>query len=349
MRASASPEGIEVEWLGTASSGWVLRHWRGEPVPGGAAADMLLTPAEWLFRGALWLRGLAYGAGLLPARRGALPTVCVGNLQLGGSGKTPFAGWLVERLRELGARPALVHGGYGMDEPELFRRWYPDLVVVVERDRLEGVAAAAAAGAEVAVLDDAFQHRRLVADLSIVLLSTERWEPRPRLLPRGPWREGPRALGRAHVVAVTRRSADSARAAQVLRHGLGWAEGALGVSMRLLPDGWRAPGGGVTGPPPAPALLVAGIADPFPFLADARAAGAEVARAALFPDHHAYTRDDVDAIARRAGDRPVVTTEKDLVKLGGLTERCDVRVLAQRLEVERGREGLLEKLRGVLR
>jgi tetraacyldisaccharide 4'-kinase len=113
-----------------------------------------------------------------------IPVVSVGNLTVGGTGKTPVSRWLMEEARRLGVTPALVARGYGEDEILLHRRWNPDVPVVVAPRRIDGVARAAAEGAGICILDDGFQHRRLARDLDILLLSVH--DPLPaRLLPGG--------------------------------------------------------------------------------------------------------------------------------------------------------------------
>src|SRR5690348_7442624 len=129
-----------------------------------------------------------------------LPTLSVGNVTVGGTGKTPVAAWIAAELIDRGARPAIVLRGYGDDEPLVHARLNPDVPVIVAPDRLEGIARAAASGADVAVLDDAFQHRRAQRTADIVLVSAERWTRTPRLLPAGPWRESLRALRRTSMI-----------------------------------------------------------------------------------------------------------------------------------------------------
>src|SRR5690606_7983757 len=123
--------------------------------------------------------------------------------------------WLVRELVRRGFTPGILHGGYAEDEPDLFRLWFPQLPVVAERDRLRGAGKAMHQGADVLVLDDAFQHRRFGRDLDVVLVAAETWTRHARLLPRGPYREPPRSLRRADVVVVTRRTASAEQAARV--------------------------------------------------------------------------------------------------------------------------------------
>ena len=120
-----------------------------------------LMPAERIFGGIVGARDILYDAGWLPARETPIPAVSVGNLTVGGTGKTPMAAWMARGLAARGGRPAMILRGYGEDEPLVHRELNPDVPVIVGADRVAAVAEAAARGATVAVLDDAFQHRAL--------------------------------------------------------------------------------------------------------------------------------------------------------------------------------------------
>ncbi len=327
---------------------------RGGGGAAGGLARALLLPAEGLFRLAVAARGWGYAAGVLPTARAPVPVLSVGNLAVGGAGKTPVVGWIVDELIARGCRPAVLHGGYAPDEPALHRQWHPDVPVVAERDRVAGAERAVAAGADVLVLDDGFQHRRLARDADVVLVAAETWTPRPRLLPRGAWREPLAALDRADLVVVTRRTASAASAARVaaaLRTRLGRRPSARArdrdvVVVALEPGPWRDRSGD-TSPPPSGALAVAGVAAPDLFFRNAAAAGAEPGGTLAFPDHHAYTPADAALIRERAGGGPVMTTGKDAVKLAPLAPDLDLRILEQRVVVERAEPGIRDLLDAV--
>ncbi|MCY2924491.1 MAG: tetraacyldisaccharide 4'-kinase, partial [Planctomycetota bacterium] len=135
-----------------------------------AMADVLGAP----YAGAVRLRRWAYRKGLLHSHKAGVPVVCVGNLTAGGTGKTPMVAWVVKHLREQGRRPAILTRGYKAhrgisDEAELLKA-VTGADVVVQADRVAGAAGAIAAGADVCVMDDGYQHLRLRRDFSIVLL-----------------------------------------------------------------------------------------------------------------------------------------------------------------------------------
>lgn len=318
------------------------RLWAGQLHDAGALLSGMLLPAEWAYRAVVGLRNRAYDVRLLGTERAEIPVVSTGNIAVGGTGKTPFAHWLALELRSRGHVPAVLHGGYAADEPELHRRWSPDLLVVVGRDRVASVRHAQRAGATVAVLDDAFQHRRLHRDLDIVLISAERWSEAARLLPRGPWREARSALARADLIVCTRKVATAAAAAEAAAEAARLSHRPVAIA-HLHPDGWRS-GSGSSGAPRGAALAVAALAEPDFFVRAARAAGAAVADIMTFPDHHAYTPSDAASIRERAAARVVVTTEKDWTKLDRLLDPDQTWLLRQAITIEAGAELIADAL-----
>ncbi|HEX9109344.1 MAG TPA: tetraacyldisaccharide 4'-kinase, partial [Longimicrobiales bacterium] len=308
--------------------------------------------AELLFRAGEGAYHSLYDRGVLPRTRPLLPTISVGNLAVGGAGKTPFARWLVAELLARGERPALLHGGYAADEPALHEHWHPSVPVYAGRDRARSAAQAAERGASVLVLDDGFQHRRLLRHLDIVLVAAERWSSRPHLLPRGPWREPPSALGRAQVVGVTRKVASAAKAEAVAGELARLAPEALVVRIAVLPDGWKpwGPGAPAAAAPTSPAgVAVCAVADPELFLENARAAGARFQQAIVLRDHHDYAPADLVRIREARGEGVVLTTAKDAVKLAVAAPDLPLLVLEQTVRVEAGAAELSARLEAVLR
>lgn len=294
------------------------RVWWGRG-PGARAARAVLAPASLLYRAGVAIRRGLYRSGLRRAQQLALPAISVGNLTVGGTGKTPVSAWMARMLAARDARPAIVMRGYGDDEPLVHERLNPDIPVIVSPDRVRGVARAATLGADVAVLDDAFQHLRAAREVDLVLLSADRWTRRMRLLPAGPWREPLSALKRASMVLVTRKAASSAAAMAVVdmvRHR--FSELPVGVAALTLQE-LRSAVGESTMPLEALAearvLAIVAIGDPTAFLRQLAASGATV-RAAVFKDHHAYTHAEVTRLASvLAAGEIAVCTLKDAVKL----------------------------------
>jgi len=278
------------------------------------------------------LRNGGYDSGTLPSHAAPIPVVSVGNLTLGGTGKTPLVAWVVRLLRERGLRTAIVSRGYAArpgersDEAAELLTLIPQTAHVVDRDRVAGVrTAAAAAGAEVAVLDDGFQHRRLRRDLDIVAVDATDPFGCGHLFPRGLLREPIRGIGRAGAVVLTRASSVAADRRREIRAALtaaaggrltaAWMEAEHRPIALRSADGSRQPLDDLAGRRIA---AFAGIGNPAAFRATLQSLGAELASFAGFPDHHAYTESDLDRVAGGlpAGVRLVVTTLKDLVKIG---------------------------------
>lgn len=337
-RAGTGPRGLP------GLQGAVWRWWERPRGTAGRLFSILTFPLELLFRLGVAARNLAYGVGAASVDEASIPVISVGNLAVGGTGKTPVAAWVVDRLLEGGARPVLVSRGYGVDEVELHRRWHPGVPVATDARRIRAIREAVEAGADVAVLDDGFQHRALARDLDVVLLAAEHPLP-PRLLPRGPYREPLRALGRADLAVLTRRTADEERANRLEAAIREAAPGIPLARVRLAPRDWTDLEGSPADAPEGPVLAVASVARPGDFARLVREeTGADVELRAL-PDHHDYTPSDVEQIAGRAGGRTVTTTEKDAVKLAAFGDRLGpVRVLRLQVTFERGREELARAL-----
>ncbi len=321
--------------------GFVERLWQGEDA-GAQIGRAALAPAEALYAGIVALRGAMYGSGLLRSHELALPSVSVGNLSVGGTGKTPVAAWIAAELVARGARPAIVLRGYGDDEPLVHATLNPTVPVIVSPDRVRGAERARVVGADVAVLDDAFQHRRARRSADIVLVSADRWPRRVRLLPAGPWREPLRALRRASLAIVTRKAA-SAEDARIVAAAVAHAAPRLPVAtFHLRPDMLR--GAGHPGERALSTLsgqavqAIAAIGDPDAFVQQLEATGARV-RPVIFPDHYAYTVADAERIALEGARADVsVCTLKDAVKLAHLWPRAAAPLwyVSQRVTVERG-------------
>jgi tetraacyldisaccharide 4'-kinase len=320
-------------------------------------AAWALTPLSWMFGAVTGVRNLLYDVGLMRAHPLGLPTVSVGNLTVGGTGKTPVAAWVAAELAALGARPAVLLRGYGADEPLVHQHLNPAVMVIPNPDRVAGAALARARGASVLVLDDAFQHRRAARDVDIVLVAAEQ-RAAHRLLPAGPLREGRRALRRASVLVVTRKSASPAEAESAAATWTGFAGAPPSVVVALAPDALMPVGGvrqsvaAASGAEPLTALhgrrvlAISAIGAPSAFEAQLAAAGAQVTPA-RYPDHHAFDADDVASLARRGADVDrVVCTLKDAVKLGPRwpAQASPLWYLSQAVVVERGASVLREAM-----
>ena len=326
--------------------GFIERVWYGDDALASAARTALI-PAERVFGGVVGARDILYDAGWLPARETVVPAVSVGNLTVGGTGKTPIAAWIARGLEARGAHPAIVLRGYGRDEPLVHQTLNPSIPVIVNQDRVAAIAEAARRGADVAVLDDAFQHRRVQRMADLVLVSADQWTPVVRLLPAGPWREPLRAVRRATLIIVTRKAASDDVVKSVHEKLAHVAPGIPRVSVRLDPGELVRAGDerdtrslesfrGRT------VRSILSIGDPTSFVRQMEARGIRVI-ASIFPDHHAFDAAEVERIARGfVPDDLIVCTLKDIVKLAPHWPRLapPLWYVSQQVMVERGVGGL---------
>jgi tetraacyldisaccharide 4'-kinase len=274
--------------------------------------------------------------GLRSPERISVPVVSVGNLLLGGSGKTPFAIFLAAMLRDSGLKPAVVSRGYrgtnrepylvvadgiepeplvghrvAGDEPFLIAQRLCDVPVVIgPKRRVPAEAAARLFGIDVVILDDGFQHLPLARDLDIVLLNGRE----DCMFPLGRLREPVSALKRAHVLILM---GDDA---VVPRSGASWTRGTPVFRCRSVPVAVETGGTSLREQPPdvyagVDVVLVSGIADPNRFRRTAERLAWNVQQHHCFPDHHLFTDAELEQVLARSAGAPVVVTEKDWVKL----------------------------------
>ena len=289
-------------------------------------------------------------------RRAEIPVVCVGNLTVGGAGKTPVALAAARMLAAAGERPVFLSRGYGGalagpltvdparhraadvgDESLLLARAAP---AVVARARVAGAAVAVTAGGSVIVMDDGFQNPSLVKDVSLLVVDARRGIGNGRVIPAGPLRAPLAAqLTRADALVVVGTGAgatDVVAAARVRQMPV--------FSATLRPD--AAVIAALHG---TRVLAFAGIGDPEKFFATLADAGVAVAATRAFPDHHRYTRAQATSLCREADSAGLVlvTTEKDLARLIGDDATAPLAARARALPVvlsfadERGFERLL--------
>jgi tetraacyldisaccharide 4'-kinase len=308
------------------------------------AARAMLAPAETLYGAVIGVRGKLYDWGIFRAAEFSVPVLSVGNLSVGGTGKTPVAAWLARRFLERGAAPAIVLRGYGGDETIVHERLNEGIPVIEQADRVRGIREAIAQGVDVVVLDDAFQHRRARRDADILLVSADAWRGKPRLLPAGPWREPLRAARRATLVIITRKTADRSVVEDVKRALANAAPRVPVAIAHLAPGDLRSTATGQTLPlhalQGADLTAIAAIAQPESFFKQLTELGA-VVRPFSFPDHHAFTPADARDLAAEGGNSDfVVCTLKDAVKLESLwpAEAGSLWYVSQRLRIEDGQE-----------
>lgn len=337
-------------------SGWHAWHRRvtdpGERGLAPALCRAVLSVAATGYGLAARVRNVCYDRGWRAARRAAVPVISVGNITAGGTGKTPFVAWLARFLQRHQLRPAILSRGYGRDprsglddENQMLHSLAPGVPIVVDPDRVRGAQEAVnRRGADVLVMDDGFQHRRLARDLDIVLVDAVDPFGGGRLLPRGLLREPLKGLERANLVVLTRTDLVPAGALQQIRGRVSeyalWAPGVLCVHR---PTGLRCvAGGGHDLMPEALAegrwAAFCGIGNPSGFRRTLEKLGAEIAEFVAFPDHHSYTDAELDVLlnsALEAGCRGVLTTEKDAIKVQRLLRgKGTVPVMALQVRVD---------------
>ncbi len=310
--------------------------------PGRAAAPVL-RGLGLLYRGGVALRNALYDSGRLKTHRLPCAVIGIGNLTVGGTGKTPLTSSVAALLRESGyrvgvasrgyrrrsgARPLLVSDGRSIladaqaagDEPFLIARDNPAVAVAVGADRVEACRLLIAAHApEVIVLDDAFQHRRIARDLNLLLVDgRDPWD-NGKMLPVGPLREPLSAVSRADAVVVTR--SEGRRPAALVPILQRYSPEASVFHCRLEPGCFRRSDGESIALAALRGFAVyafSGIARPARFEEDLARLGLRLVGARRFPDHHRYRRRELADLARAAratGAEVFVTTEKDLVRL----------------------------------
>ncbi|HEY2909466.1 MAG TPA: tetraacyldisaccharide 4'-kinase [Gemmataceae bacterium] len=252
--------------------------------------------------------------------RAAVPVVSVGNLSLGGTGKTPAVEYVARFYRDQGVRPVILSRGYGSDtgandEALVLEENLPDVPHLQGADRaLLADAAVEELEAELLILDDGFQHRRLHRDLDIVLIDATCPPHRDRLFPRGTLREPAGNLKRASAALLTR--CDQVGPSE-LKATRDW----LKMRFPNLPvaESEHRPRGELNDWNGKEVAAFCGIGNPEAFRKTLENLGAEVIAFRTFPDHHAYTRGDVDDLRSWAGQPSegavIATTQKDWVKL----------------------------------
>ncbi|MFO0878621.1 MAG: tetraacyldisaccharide 4'-kinase [Gemmataceae bacterium] len=294
----------------------------------------------WLLRGMLWVASWGYGLavrfrnqafdrGWKKVHRASVPVVSVGNLTTGGTGKTPMVEFISRLLRQRDSQVALLSRGYGSeagrnDEALVLEENLPDVPHLQGVDRVAlAQTAVEELESEILVLDDGFQHRRLGRDLDVVLLdATDPWGG-GYLLPRGLLREPRSSLRRADAIVLTRCDQVEAATLTQLRAEIARVAPAVPQAEATHSPRDLVNSSGTQKPVELirerPVAGFCGIGNPEAFRRTLQDLGGRVIEFRAYPDHHAYSREDVETLCERARHLPedalVVTTQKDLVKI----------------------------------
>lgn len=341
-----------------------------------------LWPLSIPYQAAVQTRNRLYNLGVLKSHAAGAVVISVGNISAGGTGKTPFVIHLVERINGLpttrAGKIAVLSRGYmgkavdthlvadskhvrstpgiAGDEPILIAESCPGTTVVVDKNRVRGARYAVEdQRAEIVILDDGFQHRRIERDLDIVLLNGQNPLGNRLLLPAGFLREPVASLSRADLIVLSKSIGSNddltdraARLQELLQKPV--------ISTRLVPRYWRRIG-------PSELLAAeqvqgrrvvafAGIADPLSFFTTVESLGAEIVDSIPFADHCKYSKSHIDIIANRyVRNRAewLVTTSKDAIKLPGILRHLPIFYLDTVVEIVTGFEVLDGLLTGVIR
>lgn len=308
----------------------------------------LLAPLAWLYGGAVRLRNRLFNRGVLPAERYPVPVICIGNVTVGGTGKTPHTEYLIRFLSQH-YRVAVISRGYKRktsgfilageqsdsreigDEPFQMKRKFPGILLAVDSDRRRAIRTLLQLPEperpEVVLLDDAFQHRYVTPSLSVLLTDYNRPYYRDRLLPAGRLREPARAARRAGILVVTKcKSSLPESEYRAITSELNVQPGQhlffTGIEYGELQPVFPSAGGSRSLRDTRPGdeiLAVSGIASPEPLINELRRYTSQVT-AMNFPDHHVFNSKDIERIRNEFGklsrpDKFIVVTEKDAVRL----------------------------------
>ncbi len=289
---------------------------------------LLLWPASVIYGDLARLRARLYAQGTLKTKRLSTPVISVGNLTVGGTGKTPMVIFLAEHFLDQGKRVGILTRGYKgaagtSDEIELVKFRLQDRVMFgVGPDRYETGRQLESKGVDIFLLDDGFQHLPLFRDVNILLMDASQPLGRESLLPAGNLREPVSAMDRADLLVITRLEASPATLATIeklqdypvfsaVTHLLGFRRLGQGIALLSLNE----IGAG-------PFYAFCGIGNPKAFFHDLKTWNVPVSQTSEFPDHHHYDQRDateLEHVARISGARAFVTTEKDAQNLSGLS------------------------------
>jgi tetraacyldisaccharide 4'-kinase len=293
-----------------------------------------------------------YRINLFKTKRASVKVISVGNITLGGTGKTPAAIMLAERLAREGFSPAVLIRGYGEDEWKMIRDKLKNrnIKVFVGRDRVKRAAEAEHAGASCVILDDGFQHRRLARDLDIILIDSTNPFGNGRLFPRGILREPLESLRRADIIVLTKADKGKNNIAMIENELKVVAPAKPVLKARHVPaELWEIRNRSMKSADSIKGktvCVVSAICDPAYFRHAVEKLGASVGLEFVFPDHYFYKANDLKRIFRECRARMIgtlITTEKDAVKLKDLAlheEGPVILVLGIRFEITDGGEKL---------
>jgi len=316
----------------------------------------ILYLASLIYGLAIFVRGMLYKLHLFHTRKAPLKIISVGNVTLGGTGKTPFAMALAKILEDdLKKNVCILIRGYGWDEQEMLKRNLADVPVLVGQDRYRSSNKAVKLyGSDTAILDDGFQHWELARDLNILLIDSRNPFGNGHLFPRGVLRESKRSLERADVIVLTKNNGSFGSLDRIRKELDAVSKSAMILEAAHMPkhfyEGRARRVYDLSTVKTKRVILLSSIGDPLYFEETVTGLGADVIEHIKFPDHHDYTKKDIDRVTARCDERHfdlIVTTEKDIVKLNRLglfIGSYKVLTLAVEMQILSGKENLIDRL-----
>lgn len=317
----------------------------------------ILRFLSWGYLFAIKIVDWAYFYGIRRVHKVDIPVISVGNITLGGTGKTPFSIFLAEYFLSVNKLPAILTRGYGRDECRMITDEVPNVPVFVGQDRLKSAESARLSKRDVLILDDAFQHRRIAREINILLLDASSIFGNGRLFPRGILREPASSCRRADLFVVTKADAvkedkkkeiikdlnDLAPGKDIVfaRHKVSFFSDVTGAAY--APEAFRA----------KRVVLASGIADPDYFAFLVESSGAVIAGRHDFSDHYQYSNKDIAHLAAEAAKvkaEGIIMTKKDFIKIKKLdisSIEDKIFVLNILMEITEGKEKLLAGLNSI--
>ena len=330
------------------------------------AAVITLTPLSGLYSVVMKARRALYQRGLFHTHKAGAPVISVGNITTGGTGKTPLVEWIARALAQQQKRVCILTRGYGRQHPQsrvlvsngseifsdaheagdepllLAEKLRGKAAVICDADRVAAARwATEKLGADLFILDDGFQHLRLARDCNIVAIdATNPWGNR-RLLPAGNLRESPRQLARTDCIVITR--ADEVTQTDALKSEVDrLSKGRPVFLSRMRIDGLRKlsnlnEGVAVKNQKSVPVAAFCGVGNPESFFAQLRRDGYKLCHTRVFPDHHYYSQEELNALISQSSQRgahALLTTAKDEVKLRSLKFEMPCYAVDVAIEIE---------------
>jgi len=341
----------------------------------GKLCRMLFRPFSLIYESVVMARIFLYKKGILPQYSLHTPVISVGNLSVGGTGKTPVCTFLASYFKNSGWTPAIISRGYKSnkknrknksplivsdghkvdtnaqeagDEPFLMASKLKGIPVICHHDRYTaGVWAEQNLGSDLFILDDAFQHLRLRRDFDLLLTDANQILGNPLLLPAGPLREPLKNTRRADAILVTRCQPDQKNINRVILKIKEFSKNIPIYTSHFEPDAFIDIHGQshLLNGKYAPDKIVAfcGIAVPGQFFSSLEAVGLRILKKLIFSDHQEYTAKEISKIvyaSKQVAARALITTEKDLVKLKGYS--FDIPIYALSIKLIIHQDGLLD-------